>query len=309
MSAPLRVEVERSGVVESVHEADCVLADLSGSVISSAGDPTRIGYLRSVAKPLQAAVCLANGWNATVDRHVAVACGSHAGEPEHLEAVREILEHAGLSQSALRCPPARPVAADPAISPSRLAHNCSGKHAAMLATAAARGWPLETYPSRAHPLQRAVAGRIEALASTATTTGVDGCGVPTFAIPLHAIARAFGALASAEVELIRAAEAMRAHPFYVAGSDRVCTELMRSIPGALAKVGAEGLGCVLYDGRVVCFKVRDGAARARETLMAAIVEIAGFASSLPEALARYASPTVLSGETAAGQARVVGSFG
>jgi L-asparaginase II len=309
VNAPLRVEVERSGVVESVHEADCVVVDLTGSVIASAGDTSRVAYLRSAAKPLQAAVCLANGWNPSDDRHVAVACGSHSGEPEHLEAVRGILEAAGLDESALRCPAAKPFAPDSPAAPSRVAHNCSGKHAAMLATAQSHGWPLATYPSRDHPLQRAVAERVETLASASPVTGVDGCGVPTFAFPLDRIARAFAGLASADAELTRAAEAMRAHPFYVAGRNRVCTELMRSLPGALAKVGAEGLGCVLYDRRVICFKVRDGSARAREMLMAAVVEISGLAAPLPAALARYASPPVRGGETAAGQARVRGSLG
>lgn len=123
MGEPLVVEVVRSGLVESVHLADCAVVDEGGRPVA---------YLRSAAKPLQAAVCLAEGWSPDDERRVALACGSHSGEPEHLRLVSEILAAAGLGEDALRCPPARPI--DPgAAPPSRIAHNCSGKHAAMLA--------------------------------------------------------------------------------------------------------------------------------------------------------------------------------
>jgi L-asparaginase II len=222
--------------------------------------------------------------------------------------VREILASAELDEGALKCPVARPIEPGSFAEPTRLAHNCSGKHAAMLATSVTRRWPLESYLSSDHPLQRAVAGRVEELAGAHPVIGVDGCGVPTYAFPLRTLARAFASLASSDLSLQRAAEAMRTHPVYVAGRGRVCTELMQPIPGAVAKVGAEGLGCVLHGDRVACFKVRDGSARAREALMAAIPEIAGMVARIPQALSHFASAPVLGGERQAGQARVIGSL-
>ena len=133
-SDPLAVEVVRSDLVESTHLVDVAVCDTAGNLTASAGDPGVVAYLRSSAKPIQATVCLEAGWRPSSDRHIAIACGSHNGEPEHLAATRSILADAGLGDDALRCPPARPLGAGSADAPAPICHNCSGKHAAMLAT-------------------------------------------------------------------------------------------------------------------------------------------------------------------------------
>ena len=195
MSAtPLVVEVERSGLVESAHLVDVVVVSREGSVVASAGEPATIAYLRSTAKPVQAAVCIDAGWKPPNEEAVAIACGSHNGEPPQVAVVRSTLEAGFLDESELRCPPAHP-RAGPAGDPQPIFHNCSGKHAAMLATAVVNDWPRDSYRASDHPLQHAVAERLSSLAGKpAESVGVDGCGVPTFAYRLQDAARIFALL-------------------------------------------------------------------------------------------------------------------
>jgi L-asparaginase II len=211
---------------------------------------------------------------------LALAASSHAGEDFQLRGVRRILAHAGLDPSALRTPPAYPM--DEQVrdawlrarrGPDPLAMNCSGKHAAMAATCAANGWPVDGYREPAHPVQRAIRSAIEEAArEQAAAVAVDGCGAPLFAISLAGLARTFGGFAGAAPGTAegRVAGAFRAHPEWASGSRRDEAALIRSTPGLICKGGAEAVFAVgLADGRGVAVKIADGAARARRVVTAA----------------------------------------
>jgi L-asparaginase II len=260
---PISVVAERGSVVESRHRVHAV-AVRGDEVVEIAGDPELVTFMRSVAKPLQA-LPLAVAVPDLPDEELAIACASHDATPDQLDAVRALLRRAGVDEEALECGPEHG---------SRLRHNCSGKHAGMLLLARVRGWPLEGYSRPDHPLQ----AEIRAIVAAATGLGdiaeaTDGCGVPTFAVPISAMARAFarlaaGALPGAE----RVTAVMRAHPELVGGPNAPDTALMRAAPGVLAKRGAEGLICAaLPDGTGVCVKVEDGANRAGGPALAAVL--------------------------------------
>lgn len=305
-SAPLVVEVERSGLVESTHLVDVAVVGSDGERVAAAGDPEIISYLRSTAKPVQAAVCLEAGWEPSSDHAIAIACASHNGEPAHITAVRAILDAAGLSEDDLLCPEALPRTPATASRPERILHNCSGKHAAMLATASRNGWPLRAYRDEDHPLQRRVAERLAGLAGgPARALGVDGCGVPTFAYRLDDAARIF---ASLRVTAPRSVAAMRAHPFLVAGSDRLCSAVLASVPGVVIKVGAEGMFCgaLLEEDVGFALKVRDGAVRAAK---AAAVRTLQFLGAVPADPPDDLAPApVLGGGAPVGTVRVRGEL-
>jgi L-asparaginase II len=217
---------------------------------------------------------------------LALASASHSGEAFHLDGVRRVLAAAGLDETALRTPPDYPVdeveklawvAAGTA--PTPLAMNCSGKHAAMLATCVVNGWPTDSYPDPDHPLQKALLGTVERLAGEpVTATGVDGCGAPLFALTLAGLARAFVAIATAPpgTPEHRVAEAIRSNPEWLGGTRRDVTALIAGVPGLIAKDGAEGVyAAALPDGRAVTFKVDDGAQRARPPIMVAALRALG----------------------------------
>lgn len=310
-TAPLVVEVERSGLIESSHLVDVAVVDAGGRLTASAGDPGTVAYLRSSAKPVQAAACLGSGWLPAGVEQIAIACGSHNGEPEHLRAARVTLETAGVEEAALRCPaawPSRPEDAAGAGAPSPIFHNCSGKHAAMLATATANGWPLDDYRDPDHPMQRAVSGLLERLAGRPAGTGVDGCGVPTFAFPLSGAA---GLLLSLDGAAPRVLDAMRAEPFLVAGTGRLCTAVMTSAPAVAMKIGAEGLACGVIRDRGVGFalKTRDGTQRAREVATVAVLRMLGAVNDrVNDALALHADPPVTGGGARVGAVTVRGDL-
>jgi L-asparaginase II len=258
-----RVVVERGGRAESEHCFAWRLAD---------GDHGAQAFLRSAAKPLQALPAVDAGVLERLgldDRHLALACASHGGSPEHIARVAEILAACGLGVGDLACGPVPP--RDPAAAgalqgePRRIHHNCSGKHALGLALCVVQGWPIDGYLDAAHPLQRAMAASVAgALAVAAPAQAIDGCGMPTFHAPLAALASAFGQLAGGGLGAsgTRVAAAMRAHPALVAFPGAIDTELMAALP-VVAKIGAEGViavGC--EDGRGLAVKVADGALRA-----------------------------------------------
>jgi L-asparaginase II len=211
--------------------------------------------MRSSAKPLQA-LPLVRVYENLSDEEVAIACASHGAAPEQLEAVKLLLARSWSSEDDLECGP---------VEGSRLRHNCSGKHAGMLAVCAARGWPREGYPLPDHPLQKEIAALVAeaAGAKRALPTAIDGCGVVTFALSLAATANAFGRLALGELEgAERIVAAMTAKPELVEGPGRTTTEVMKQLPGVIAKGGAEGLLCVGYrDGVGFALKCEDGASR------------------------------------------------
>jgi L-asparaginase II len=258
-----RVVVERGGRIESEHRFAWRLGDDAG------GEHV---YVRSAAKPLQALPAVRAGVIERLgldDRHVAIACASHGGSPEHVGRVAEILAACGLGVDDLACgavPPRDPrVAAALEGRPRRIHHNCSGKHALGLALCVVEGWPIAGYLAADHPLQRAMAAAVaEGLAVDAPAQAVDGCGMPTFYAPLGALAGAFGRLASGGLgpSGTRVAAAMRAQPELVAYRGAIDTELMAALP-VVAKIGAEAviaIGC--EDGRGLAVKVADGALRA-----------------------------------------------
>lgn len=305
MTEPLVVEVERNGFVESAHLVDVVVVDERGSVVAAAGDGALLAAFRSSAKPIQARVCLEAGWEPPSEACLALACASHNGEPVHVETARQTLAAAGLGDDALRCP-----ADVPFHVPSLLAvrerapvyHNCSGKHAAFLATCAANGWPAETYRDPEHPLQRAIRARLGALLGEERLL-VDGCGVPTFVAPLHAFARAFATIGGG-----REAAAMRAHPMLVGGSDRLDTDLM-SVAPVVIKAGAEGLACVLAGNLSIALKSRDGAARPRGPATIHVLrELGVLSEEQAQALAQHGAVPVLGGGVPVGAARARGTL-
>lgn len=308
-SAPLRVEVARSGFVESVHLVDVAVVDVSGALVASAGDPSMACAFRSSAKPIQAAVSRAYGFAPRDERHLAIACASHLGEAGHVAAVREILADAGLDDDALRCP------VDDALPPlkamygitdrPRVHFNCSGKHAAMLAACVASGFPTETYLATEHPLQQAMIARMAAACEMPSLEVlVDGCGVPTPVAPLQAFARAFATVAGTDE-----AAAMRAHPWLVRGTGAFDTALMESVPGAVSKVGAEGLNCVVLGDVAIALKGRDGGVRHGPPATLFVLRALGLVPDpLPDTLAPLAEPVITGGGAPVGALRVVGDL-
>jgi L-asparaginase len=253
---PISVAVERGGLVESRHRVHAVKVR-DGEVVEARGDPGLVTFVRSAAKPLQA-LLLVREYDDLADEEVAIACASHGARPEQLEAVKGLLARAWATEDDLECGP---------VDGSRLRHNCSGKHAGMLAVCAARGWPREGYRLREHPLQQAVVDEVAKVAETPAgelPLAVDGCGVVTFALPLERMAAAFGELARGQPEgAARIVAAMTANPDLVEGPGWPATELMLALPGVVAKHGAEGVVCVGFtDGVGVALKVEDGAYRA-----------------------------------------------
>jgi L-asparaginase II len=308
--SPVLAEVVRSGFVEGLHRGSLVVLAADGGVEWSLGDGDAPVFPRSSNKPVQATAVVRAGLELRGER-LALAAASHSGEPFHLDLVRTMLAEHGLSEERLGCPPDLP--ADPeeaervlaaGASRSRVAMNCSGKHAAMLAACVANGWPLETYLDPSHPLQRLIATTLEELAGEpVAATATDGCGAPVMAVSLTGLARAFRALALAPADSPegRVAGAMRAHPEYVAGTRRHDTWLMRELPGALSKIGAEAVQAVaLPDGRALAFKIDDGADRARGPVLAATLARLGIDSPV---LARIADSPVLGRGEPVGEVR------
>lgn len=317
MSLPVLAEVVRSGFVESVHTGSVVVLDADGGVAFSAGQPEEPVLPRSANKPLQAAGMLDAGL-VLAGELLALAAASHSGERHHIEGAEQILDGAGLDAGSLQCPPDFPYGVEARLawlrsgrSAERLAMNCSGKHAAMLATCVTRGWPVATYLDPAHPLQRAVREAVEQLAGeVVATVAVDGCGAPLLGLSLTGLARAVRSLALATPgDSGRAvADAMRAHPDYVGGTGRDVTALMRGIPGLLAKDGAEGVYvAVLDDGRAVALKIEDGSARACVPVLVRALRVIGVEA---EVLGDLAETLVLGGGQPVGVVRAVpGLFG
>jgi L-asparaginase II len=289
MSQPVVAEILRSGIVEGHHYGAVVAVAGDGSVDWSVGDVDRPVLPRSCNKPVQALGMLRAGLDLPPDQ-LALACASHSGEPFHVDGVRRILRAAGLDESVLRTPPDHPVdeqARDELIRAGRrkapVYMNCSGKHAAMLATCAARGWDLASYRSPDHPLQQAIAATFVEFTGEPAQVAVDGCGAPALSTSLTGLARAFRRVAlgvdgegRADADAARVAAAIRSHPEFVSGTRRDERELLTAIPGAIGKAGAEACYAVaLADGRAFALKADDGAARVRPALMTAALVRSG----------------------------------
>ncbi|MDX3853274.1 asparaginase [Streptomyces sp. AK02-01A] len=283
--SPVLAEAVRSGFVESRHRGSLVLLAADGSVELEVGDPAAPVFPRSSNKPMQAAAVLRAGLELSGQR-LALASASHSGEGFHLALVREMLAEYGLTDADLGTPPDLPL--DPVEAESYLASggvrdrvvmNCSGKHTAMLAACALNGWPTDSYLDPGHPLQRLVRTVVEeAAGERVSAVGTDGCGAPLMALSLTGLARAFRhfVLAAPGTAERRVADAMRAHPEFVAGTRRPDTWLMREVPGTLSKMGAEAVQAVaLPDGRALAFKIDDGGTRALGPVLARALGLLG----------------------------------
>ena len=275
-------------------------------------------FPRSSNKPMQAAAMLRCGL-ALKPNLLALAAASHSGEDFHVAGVREILAGAGLAEDALQCPPDLPLDEEALRGLLRAGGgkdrghmNCSGKHAAMLATCVAAGWPTASYADPGHPLQVEISKTIERLAGEpVAAVGVDGCGAPLFAISVLGLARAFrGVVTAADGTPERkVADAMRAYPEWTSGTTRSERLLMDAVPGLLLKGGAEGVdGFALADGRAGGLKIEDGTARGRVPVTVAILRALG-AEGEPGAdtakLAELANTPVLGGGRVVGAVRAI----
>jgi L-asparaginase II len=278
--------VIRSGFAESRHRGSAVVLGADGAqVLFSAGEVTSPMFPRSANKPMQAAAMCSLGLDLDGEL-LALAAASHSGEEFHVTGVRKILASAGLTEDALQCPPALPLDERAMWEflgqggrPDRVHMNCSGKHAAMLATCVANGWPTDSYRDPGHPLQRHVRATLERLSGEQiAATGVDGCGASLFALSLTGLARAFRALVLADPGSAErhVADAVRAHPEWTSGTNRPERALTKAVPGLLVKSGAEGVQAfALADGRAAAVKMEDGASRAIPAVAVALLRLLG----------------------------------
>lgn len=278
---------ERSGFVENIYRGTAVILDANGNVIHAWGDPDRIIYPRSSNKPMQVTGMLRCGLPLHGEL-LALASASHSGSAQHLAGVRAILEQAGLDERSLQTPPDLPLG-----EPERhawlhagreaepIAMNCSGKHAAMLFTCRLSDWPIDDYTHMDHPLQKTLASVLTELSGeNISHTGIDGCGTPLFAISIAGMARALQAVTrdSQGGTLI---EAMRTHPVMAGGVGRDVTQVMQSVPGLVAKDGADGVWvAALEDGRAIAVKIDDGNPVARIIVVLALLESLGITTKM-----------------------------
>ncbi len=292
-----------------------VVLGIDGRVLHASGTATEPVFPRSANKPFQAAAMLRCGLKLDGEL-LALAAASHSGEDFHVTGVRRILSSAGLTEDDLLCPPDMPLDEQASramvragAGPDRVHMNCSGKHAAMLATCVAAGWPTASYTDPGHPLQQEIRATIARLAGEpVAAVGVDGCGAPLVAISVTGLARAFRAVVLAEPGTAEraVADAMRSHPEWTSGTSRPERTLMAAVPGLLLKSGAEGVeGFALAAGSAAAFKIEDGAARGRVPVTVALLRALG-AQDLPGAdLARLAGLATI---PVTGGGRVVGEI-
>jgi L-asparaginase II len=309
---PLLAVVRRDGVAESEHRGHVVVCDAAGEVVAALGDAGRDTYVRSSAKPFQAIAVLeaadAAGLHLS-DEAVAIACASHTGSDDHQIEAAHLLALAGLDEEALGCPPATPEDGPAALGssvPTSLAHNCSGKHAGFLLAQVVAGRDPASYLDPDGDLQGAIRRHLERhCAAPAAGPGIDGCGAPTWRLPLSALAVGFARLAGGgDPALARIREAMRARPDLVGGEGLPDTLLMQRVGSAVAKRGAEavfGLGVLTPEGPLgVAVKVADGGNRAAGPVAASVLVGLGF--DVPEDLR---APVVLGGGRPHGALEVV----
>ncbi|MET9503450.1 asparaginase [Streptomyces sp. NPDC006622] len=302
----------RGGVTEGVHHGSVVVLGPDGEVDFQLGDIEVAFYPRSALKPVQAVAMLRAGLPLDGEL-LSLAAASHSGEERHLAGTRRILELASVTEDDLRNVTDLPY--DPVVRdtwtrdgrlPSRLAQNCSGKHAAMLYTCKLNGWSLDGYLDPGHPLQQVIAEIVEDLTGQRIArVTVDGCGAPLFAVSLNGLARAAARITTAApgTPEARVADAMREHAEMASGSGRDVAALMRTVPGLLAKDGFEGVEvCALPDGRAVAVKISDGANRARVPVTAAALVRAGVDPAL---LKPFAGEILLGGGEPVGSVRTV----
>jgi L-asparaginase II len=315
-AAPELVEAWRGTMVESRHRGSFAVVDADGRVIEARGDVERPVYPRSAIKPLQALPLVETGAADALNvagEELALACASHGGEPRHVAAVAGWLARLGLSERDLECgahPPSHPPSARALYAerkePTALHNNCSGKHTGMLATCVHLRERTRGYIAIDHPAQQRVIRALSEMCGVELANaprGIDGCGLPQLAIPLTALARAFARFAAPDhlpptrgAACRRIADAILAHPFMLAGSGRFCTQAIEAARGkALVKTGAEGVfvAALPAKGLGIALKIDDGAGRAAEVAMAALlIRYAGLDEVETRAFQSFSRPTI-----------------
>lgn len=315
MSNPILVEVTRGGRAESRHRGALVVAEAHGKPLLTLGEVEAPVFPRSAVKAIQALPLVESGAADRFGYHareLALAQASHGGEPAHVSAVAAMLIAIGLNEHALECgahAPSYAPAANELVrqgrAPSQLHNNCSGKHTGFLAVCRQRGFPTRGYVDARHPVQVEIREAMQSVTGAPhdpDRCGTDGCSIPTYAVPLTALATGFARFGTGiGLSRERAAAARRiyeaavAEPFYVAGTGRFCTDVMALTKGAaLVKTGAEGVFCAALAGLGlgVALKADDGATRAGEAMMAAV--LAWLMPEHAEALRRWSDMPVLS---------------
>lgn len=273
-------ELIRNDVVESQHAGHFVALDSDGSILFQKGDPTQLIYPRSSYKSILASAMVRNGVNLE-PRLLALTCASHSGLPMHQEGALEILRLAGLDEGALLNVKGKPLDEAEALrtfEPTRLAMNCSGKHAGMLLGCSVNGWPTRNYLDPGHPVQEAFKNELENLASEKIShTAIDGCGAPLFLISLLGLARAIRSMTiSTDPVHQSVVDACRSFPEMVAGPGRMSSRLMSEHSGLFMKSGAESIMVAsVPDGRSFAYKVNDGGLRPRSAISLAGLKLLG----------------------------------
>lgn len=299
------VHVTRGDLVESIHRGHIAVVDTSGKSAYSFGCPDTVTFIRSAAKPVQVLPLIESGavehFNFTTEE-IAVMTGSHSGEPYHVQTITNILQKIKLPVTALQCGihppfhrPSAKILTEAGHKPNELHNNCSGKHSAMLAMCVYKGWPIDTYLDINHPVQQLNLKTISELSNVQAENifvGVDGCSVPVFGMPLSAMALIYARLVhpdglpkTRQESISYVTKVMMKHPEMVAGTGRICTEMMTNAPGKiLAKAGAEAVYCMGLPekGLGIALKVEDGANRPLGPVIIEILAQLGVLS--PEAL-------------------------
>lgn len=262
----LEIQLLREGIVESVHKAHMAVCDDRGRVLASAGDPEFGSFIRSSLKPFQALSVTSTGTLdqfKLTDKDLAIICSSHQGSIKQIRQVFNILWRCDVEPTALQCP-------TPKGKNTPLAHNCSGKHAGMLAVCKQRGWSLDGYAQRSHPIQKLIIAQVSDLLGMPPDEFIcahDNCGAPTYFMQLNQMATLFAKLASGRsLDMERIARAMTSYPELISGPKGFDTQLMALTEGELvSKSGAEGIQCIgrVGEGMGVAIKVADGSKRAK----------------------------------------------
>jgi L-asparaginase len=281
-SAPIiTVRLLREGLIESVHHVHAVVSDSRGRILSVAGDAEHTTFIRSALKPFQALAVTGGGMlerYQLTDRDLAIVCSSHVGDLIHIRQAFNILWRADIEPQSLQCP-------IPQGKSSPLEHNCSGKHAGMLAVCQANNWPISNYLERQHPLQKMILAKFAELLKMPADEFIgvrDDCGAPTYMMPLEHMATLYAHLSSGgSLELERILRAMTRHPELISGTGMFDTQLMELTQGEIvSKAGAEGIQCIgrVGEGMGLAIKSIDGSKRSKYAVAIHLLEQMGWIS-------------------------------